>query len=114
MTSGLKFDLPLKELQELAEGTALNISVSLTLGGGTDLVHALNFPVITVKLGSTLNDTTDFKNGNMNGWEIPNRDIYNQNSPVGMQPLSISEGDGYLKTKRRHWGVTKLLWVSTM
>lgn len=81
VTSGLKFDLPLKELQELAEGTALNISVSLTLGGGTDLVHALNFPVITVKLGSTLNDATDFKNGNMNGWEIPNRDIYNQNSP---------------------------------
>ena len=99
VASGLKLDLPLKDLQALAEGTTLNISVSLTLGGGTDLVHALNFPVVVVKLGRTLNDVTDFKDGRMNGWEIPNRDQYNLNSP-GRYATIVNIGERWVFENR--------------
>ena len=74
VTAGLSFPLSLKDLQALPEGTVLQIALRVTLGGGDDPVHALNYPAVTVKLGSRLDDVTTFKDSNMNGWEIPGRD----------------------------------------
>lgn len=74
VAAGLSYPLALKDLQALPEGTVLQISLRVTLGGGDDPVHALNYPAVTVKLGSRLDDVTTFKDSNMNGWEIPGRD----------------------------------------
>ena len=65
--NGLKFPLSYTDLQALPAGFTLNISHRVILGGGSDLIHAINYPTVNIKLSTQLDDFTDFKNG-MNGW----------------------------------------------
>lgn len=65
--NGLKFPLSYTDLQALPAGVTLNISQRVILGGGSDLIHAINYPTVNIKLSTQLDDFTDFKNG-MNDW----------------------------------------------
>ncbi len=69
---GIKHPIPLAGLQEMKEGSTLEVEVKVSFSGELDEVNTTAFPKLVCRVHTEYEDLTTFTDFNTNGWQIYN------------------------------------------